>query len=358
MIINKHSKTTVLTIFLLSAMLLLIIPTHSSSTMTYDTWADINDDGKIDVKDIAYVSRLFGTAGDNLNKTELLYNASSTLREYLLKIDELNSSVIDLQHKVDNLNYTNLMPFIDDLNASLLELQSDVSNLNTTVSQLQSDNTGLHGSLNQLRSDVTIINSTLSSRIDLLEARVSSLETRVATIEAAITQLQASDAIQQLEIDSLNSSLTSLSERVSAIEANYSYAIPLVVTSSTAEITTTGTGFVSMPGMSVTINPNRTSTLLILLSVEAYTDDPAERIWIRAMDGGNTASPGDICLTPTLSWWNGDLQSLRYCAYSYVFFRSSVGAGTHTINILWRIEALGKTGYARNRTLTVITLPA
>ncbi len=30
----------------------------------YDPWADINEDGKIDIKDIAYTAKLYGTLGD------------------------------------------------------------------------------------------------------------------------------------------------------------------------------------------------------------------------------------------------------------------------------------------------------
>jgi hypothetical protein len=52
---------------------LMFIPkSGSQTTVQYDPWADINDDGKIDIKDIAYSSRLFGTLGDptkNVNIT-------------------------------------------------------------------------------------------------------------------------------------------------------------------------------------------------------------------------------------------------------------------------------------------------
>jgi hypothetical protein len=44
---------------------LMFIPLSGSQTaMPYDPWADINDDGKIDAKDIGYTCRLFGKAGD------------------------------------------------------------------------------------------------------------------------------------------------------------------------------------------------------------------------------------------------------------------------------------------------------
>jgi hypothetical protein len=44
---------------------LVFIPLSGSQTaMPYDPWADINDDGTIDGKDVSYTARLFGTTGD------------------------------------------------------------------------------------------------------------------------------------------------------------------------------------------------------------------------------------------------------------------------------------------------------
>jgi len=61
---------------LLSSIIILTLAfTHNSGSQTtfqYDPWADINDDGYIDGKDISYTSRLFGTTGDptkNVNVT-------------------------------------------------------------------------------------------------------------------------------------------------------------------------------------------------------------------------------------------------------------------------------------------------
>jgi hypothetical protein len=52
---------------------LMFIPmSGSQTTVQYDPWADMNDDGKIDMKDIIYEIRLFGTTGDptkNVNVT-------------------------------------------------------------------------------------------------------------------------------------------------------------------------------------------------------------------------------------------------------------------------------------------------
>jgi len=52
--------------FCLTITLFLAVPTRSIPTVgEYDPWADINDDGKVDIKDISYSARLFGTTGDS-----------------------------------------------------------------------------------------------------------------------------------------------------------------------------------------------------------------------------------------------------------------------------------------------------
>lgn len=55
----------VLSSFCLASTLFMIMPTISSPVIgEYDPWLDINDDGKIDIKDIAASARAFGTLGD------------------------------------------------------------------------------------------------------------------------------------------------------------------------------------------------------------------------------------------------------------------------------------------------------
>jgi hypothetical protein len=97
-------------IYLIATMLsaivlaLIFVPMSGSQiTFQYDPWADINDNGKIDGTDITYICRLFGTAGDPINKTALLYNVNATLTELLSRIDQLNMTLIELQSKVNTL---------------------------------------------------------------------------------------------------------------------------------------------------------------------------------------------------------------------------------------------------------------
>jgi len=57
---RKDVIIAVLATFCLTATLFMI-----SSSVGYDPWADTNDDGKIDMKDIGYEASLFGTRGDS-----------------------------------------------------------------------------------------------------------------------------------------------------------------------------------------------------------------------------------------------------------------------------------------------------
>jgi hypothetical protein len=72
---KKDLVIVILATFCLTLTLFTILPTHSSSstaTLEYDPWLDVNDDGKMDGKDIALTALVFGTAGDptkNVNVT-------------------------------------------------------------------------------------------------------------------------------------------------------------------------------------------------------------------------------------------------------------------------------------------------
>jgi hypothetical protein len=57
---------------------LVFIPLSGSQTaMPYDPWADINDDGTIDIKDVSYSARLFGTTGDPTKQVIITFNHTS-----------------------------------------------------------------------------------------------------------------------------------------------------------------------------------------------------------------------------------------------------------------------------------------
>jgi len=70
--LNLRSFLAAVALTTLMLALMLAPPSGSQLQRQYDPWADINDDGLIDMRDIAYEARLFGTTGDptkNVNVT-------------------------------------------------------------------------------------------------------------------------------------------------------------------------------------------------------------------------------------------------------------------------------------------------
>jgi len=82
-----NGKNYLVAIMLTALMLaLMFIPMSGSQTaVQYDPWADMNDDGKIDIKDIAYSSRLFGTLGDP-TKSVVISGYNQKLLTYKVEI--------------------------------------------------------------------------------------------------------------------------------------------------------------------------------------------------------------------------------------------------------------------------------
>jgi hypothetical protein len=72
-ILKRDLIIAVLATFCLTATLFMILPAESSPA-EYDPWADLNDDGTINILDVANVALVFGTSGDptkNVNITNL-----------------------------------------------------------------------------------------------------------------------------------------------------------------------------------------------------------------------------------------------------------------------------------------------
>jgi hypothetical protein len=89
----------VIVAFCLTATLFSIIPVGSQGVREYDPWYDINDDGKIDLKDYYGVGLKYGTEGTPINKTDLLL-------QLMTKIDLLNATMIEQQNIINVLNET------------------------------------------------------------------------------------------------------------------------------------------------------------------------------------------------------------------------------------------------------------
>ena len=60
-------------------------PSGSQLQRQYDPWADIDDDGKIDMRDIGYVCRLFGTTGDPAKPVIINHNWNEGNLSFSLK---------------------------------------------------------------------------------------------------------------------------------------------------------------------------------------------------------------------------------------------------------------------------------
>jgi hypothetical protein len=67
----------------------------SQTTFQYDPWADMNDDGKIDITDIAYSSRLFGTLGDP-TKSVVISGYNQKLLTYKVEIPAKTQGIINI----------------------------------------------------------------------------------------------------------------------------------------------------------------------------------------------------------------------------------------------------------------------
>jgi hypothetical protein len=68
-------------------MLFEVLPIGSQGAGDYDPWYDVNDDGKIDMKDVGGVARKFGTSGSSINKTELLLSLNASVAQLEAKVN-------------------------------------------------------------------------------------------------------------------------------------------------------------------------------------------------------------------------------------------------------------------------------
>lgn len=84
MITKKDLIIAVLATFCLTATLFMIVPTTSSPDVReYDPWCDFDDDGDIDIRDVANVAVKFGAYGEptkNVNVTNFPLDEKGDLR--------------------------------------------------------------------------------------------------------------------------------------------------------------------------------------------------------------------------------------------------------------------------------------
>jgi uncharacterized coiled-coil protein SlyX len=379
MITKRNLVLVALITFCLAITMFRVLPIFSSGVGVYDPWMDVNDDGKIDGKDVALVCLDFGTGGQLINKTELLIEVNNTYTQLLNTIDSCNASLIDLQGRVTALEsitlpmndtISTLQSRIDTLNASLLDIVSRTDSLTASVIDIQFRTTSLENRTYTLEGEV----AQLQTNVTMLQENIASLNSTVTWLQTAVNTLQTNFALMNSSLTTLQSVVDNLTARVSALEGNFSVtnldlapsAIPFNLTYNIShQFTTETASFVDMPYTSVTLTLNRTSQLLIMFSADAGMTAASVNenayIYCQATVNGTAATPGTIELTPRLSVENGypNTHSHRIVegACSFNFYYGPVNAGTYTIKIRWYLSATG-TGDVWNRTLEVIGLPA
>ncbi len=91
---RKGLSVAALLVFCLTASFFGILPISGESARDYDPWFDVNDDGKIDMRDIAEVARRFGSEGDPINKTEVFIQIQEELDSLNESVSAVNNSVV------------------------------------------------------------------------------------------------------------------------------------------------------------------------------------------------------------------------------------------------------------------------
>ena len=178
LIFRKNHLLKFLVVLGLILSLVAIRTVGSPGVGEYDPLADVNDDGVVDIFDIAQVALAFGTTGTPINETAWL-ELNATLTEVLSKIDELNMSIASLELSL-NSSQLETRTSLDALNSSLIGLQNEVVALETML-------TSLNASLLQLQLDFSNMNTVMQTfgiRLDSLNASIISLEARVSALEA------------------------------------------------------------------------------------------------------------------------------------------------------------------------------
>lgn len=103
--INRKTLVAFLLAFCVSSIMFFTLPIRSQTTPSYDPWADVSGpivgqpDGIINMRDVAYEIAHFNTNGIPIDRTDPLGQQS--------QIDKLNSSIQELQARVDPVEFSN-----------------------------------------------------------------------------------------------------------------------------------------------------------------------------------------------------------------------------------------------------------
>ncbi|UCC33873.1 MAG: hypothetical protein JSW53_02400 [Candidatus Bathyarchaeota archaeon] len=159
--------------------------------------------------------------------------------------------------------------------------------------------------------------------------------------------INKTDLILELQetIESLNDTVVELQSAMeSLLSHNETYSTALIDISGYPAL-----NWQNMSETSVEITLTANSTLLIMFSAQARVSGTGRRMIVRATVDANQANtnPVEVILTESDEWES----------HSYTFYSPNVAAGTHTINMQWKLWDELSTGQVKERTLTVMALP-
>jgi hypothetical protein len=106
--IRKDVITAVLITFCLTVTLFLTIPSHSNPN-AYDPWADLNDDGTIDIYDAIQLANTFGSSGEPIIKSQIALPSFTSKPAWDSGWQEIGIGMTQFDH---NLNTTELLVYM------------------------------------------------------------------------------------------------------------------------------------------------------------------------------------------------------------------------------------------------------
>jgi len=138
---KKHIVIAVLATLCLTSTLFMILPTRSQpGGLEYNPWADLNDDGIIDVYDVVMVTGIYDSEGTPVNKTTLLLDVNATFTDLLSRIDGINNT----------------------LSQRISSLDAQLATMDAAIMQLQLSNADLSSRINALEANYSITNLRLA----------------------------------------------------------------------------------------------------------------------------------------------------------------------------------------------------
>jgi len=80
----------------------------------YDPWADINEDGKVDIKDVAYTAKLFGTLGDR-TKNVTVANWPSSIDVTVWYNDYIDGPILSESYEASGFGHLHVLTYATGL---------------------------------------------------------------------------------------------------------------------------------------------------------------------------------------------------------------------------------------------------